>query len=39
VSRILGPDDVRVLVTEVDGEDGALVQEGSNGAALREVHA
>ena len=30
-------DDVRVLVTEVDGEDGALVEEGSNRATLGEV--
>jgi pyrimidine operon attenuation protein/uracil phosphoribosyltransferase len=32
-------DDVQVLVTEVDGEDGALVQEGPSGPALREVRA
>ena len=29
-------DDVRVLVHEVDGEDGALVQDGPTGRALRE---
>jgi pyrimidine operon attenuation protein/uracil phosphoribosyltransferase len=32
-------DDVRVLVSEVDGEDGALVQEGPAGRALREAPA
>jgi pyrimidine operon attenuation protein / uracil phosphoribosyltransferase len=32
-------DDVRVLVSEVDGEDGALVQDGPAGRALREVRA
>jgi pyrimidine operon attenuation protein/uracil phosphoribosyltransferase len=32
-------DDVRVMVTEVDGEDGAVVEEGSGGRALKEVRA
>jgi pyrimidine operon attenuation protein / uracil phosphoribosyltransferase len=32
-------DDVRVLVTEVDGEDGAVVEEAPSGPNLREAHA
>jgi pyrimidine operon attenuation protein/uracil phosphoribosyltransferase len=32
-------DDVRVMVTEVDGEDGAVVQEGQAGPALSEAPA
>jgi pyrimidine operon attenuation protein / uracil phosphoribosyltransferase len=32
-------DDVRVLVNEVDGEDGAVVQDGPTGRALREAPA
>lgn len=28
-------DDVRVMVAEVDGEDGALVEEGSHGRSLK----
>jgi hypothetical protein len=32
-------DDVRVLVNEVDGEDGAVVQDGPTGRALREARA
>jgi len=28
-------DDVRVMITEVDGEDGAVVQEGSSGPTLK----
>jgi pyrimidine operon attenuation protein/uracil phosphoribosyltransferase len=32
-------DDVRVMVTEVDGEDGAVVEEGSTGRALKEARA
>jgi len=32
-------DDVRVLVTEVDGEDGAVVEEGTTGSALKETPA
>jgi pyrimidine operon attenuation protein / uracil phosphoribosyltransferase len=32
-------DDVRVLVNEVDGEDGAVVEERTSGANLREAHA
>jgi pyrimidine operon attenuation protein / uracil phosphoribosyltransferase len=30
-------DEVRVMVTEVDGEDGAVVQEGSAGGTLTEA--
>jgi pyrimidine operon attenuation protein/uracil phosphoribosyltransferase len=32
-------DDVRVMVTEVDGEDGAVVQEGTTERTLREAPA
>ncbi|HYY08382.1 MAG TPA: bifunctional pyr operon transcriptional regulator/uracil phosphoribosyltransferase PyrR [Actinomycetota bacterium] len=32
-------DDVRVTVSELDGEDGAVVEPGSTGPALREVGA
>lgn len=32
-------DDVRVMITEVDGEDGAVVESGSSGPTLREVRA
>ena len=32
-------DDVRVMVTEVDGEDGAVVQEGSTGPTVTEAPA
>ncbi|HZB78787.1 MAG TPA: bifunctional pyr operon transcriptional regulator/uracil phosphoribosyltransferase PyrR [Actinomycetota bacterium] len=32
-------DDVRVMVTEVDGEDGAVVEGGSAGRALKEAPA
>jgi pyrimidine operon attenuation protein / uracil phosphoribosyltransferase len=32
-------DDVRVMVTEVDGEDGAVVEEGSAGRTLKEAPA
>ena len=32
-------DDVRVLVNEVDGEDGAVVQDGPTRRALREAPA
>jgi pyrimidine operon attenuation protein/uracil phosphoribosyltransferase len=32
-------DDVRVLVTEVDGEDGAIVEEAPSGTNLRQVRA
>lgn len=32
-------DDVRVMVTEVDGDDGAVVEEGSAGKTLKEAPA
>jgi pyrimidine operon attenuation protein / uracil phosphoribosyltransferase len=32
-------DDVRVMVTEVDGEDGAVIEEGSAGPTLEEAPA
>jgi pyrimidine operon attenuation protein / uracil phosphoribosyltransferase len=32
-------DDVRVMVAEVDGEDGALVEEGSTGRTLKRASA
>jgi pyrimidine operon attenuation protein / uracil phosphoribosyltransferase len=32
-------DDVRVMVTEVDGEDGAVIEEGSAGPTLEEARA
>jgi pyrimidine operon attenuation protein/uracil phosphoribosyltransferase len=32
-------DDVRVLVTEVDGEDGAVIEEATAGPALEEARA
>jgi hypothetical protein len=32
-------DDVRVMVTEVDGEDGAVVREGSTGRSREEAPA
>jgi pyrimidine operon attenuation protein/uracil phosphoribosyltransferase len=31
--------DVRVMITEVDGEDGAVVEEGSAGRPLKEAPA
>ena len=32
-------DDVRVMIKEVDGEDGAVVQEGSPGRPLKKAPA